>query len=253
MEQTLIPHSPHVGLCEAGYYPGVLYHLSFWFPADNMPLRIAFFYACGQFSGTISGLLAYALSFMNEVQGLYGWQWVLSASTNYPPTNLSKRWLFIIEGTPPICCGIYSFFFLPNFPDSNAKFLTEEDRRAIVDSLPKTQPRAGAKTWNAEQAKALFKDPTFPTFTLIWMCHAIGGWGVGTVLPTVIYELGLTDTAIAQLMTMVTPPPSLPEKLTLMSTFIQPAYAFGCSCLILWGYLIRKNLLSPWITAIGRK
>ena len=49
----------------------------------------------------------------------------------------------------------------------------------------------------------LFKDPSFFTFTLPWICHAIGGWGVSTVLPTVIYELGMTGTAEAQLMTMV--------------------------------------------------
>ena len=63
-------------LSEAGYYPGVLYHLSFWFPVNKMALRIAFFYACGQFSGTISGLLAFAISFMNGAGGLAGWRWV---------------------------------------------------------------------------------------------------------------------------------------------------------------------------------
>ena len=144
------------------------------------------------------------------------------------------RWVFIIEGIPAIICGVISFFWIPNFPDAKAKFLSEEEKRTIVDSLPKTQPTAGSKTWNSAQVKALFTDPTFPTFTLIWICHAIGGWGVGTVLPTVIYELGLTDTAVAQLMTM-------------------PAYAFGCSCLILIGWLIRTKKLISWVAAIGRK
>ena len=130
-------------------------------------------------------------------------------------------------------CGIISFFWIPNYPDANAKFLSEEEKQLIVDTLPKTQARAGAKTWDTAQVKALFKDPTFPTFTLIWVCHAIGGWGVGTVLPTVIYELGLTDTAVAQLMTM-------------------PAYAFGCSCLVLIGWLIRTKRLISWVAAIGR-
>lgn len=65
-----------LGAAEAGYYPGVLYHLSFWYPADRLPMRIAFLYACGMFSGTISGLLAYAISFMNGVAGLSGWRWV---------------------------------------------------------------------------------------------------------------------------------------------------------------------------------
>lgn len=175
-----------LGLAEAGYYPGVLYHLSFWYPADSMALRIAFFYACGQFSGTVSGLLAYALSFINGAGGLAAW-----------------RWVFIIEGIPPILLGVTTFFWLPNYPDEKANFVSAEERQVIVDSLPKTQPRGSAKTWNLDQVKALLCDPTSSTFTLIWVFHAIGGWGVGTVLPTVIYELGLTGTADAQLMTMV--------------------------------------------------
>ena len=176
-----------LGAAEAGFYPGVLYHLSFWYPSDQMALRIAFFYACGMFSGTISGLLAYAISFMNGVAGLAGW-----------------RWMFILEGIPAIFCGLYTYFFLPNYPDSS-KFFSEDEKRAIIANLPATQPNSKAKTWDWSQAKTLFRDPTFFTFTLLWICHAIGGWGVSTVLPTVIYELGMTGTAIAQLMTMVSP------------------------------------------------
>lgn len=149
-------------------------------------------------------------------------------------TGVRHRWVFIIEGIPAIICGIISFFWIPNFPDAKVKFLTSSEKQTIVDSLPKTQPTAASKTWNSAQVKALFTDPTFPTFTLIWVCHAIGGWGVGTVLPTVIYELGLTDTAVAQLMTM-------------------PAYAFGCSCLVFIGWLIRTKKLISWVAAIGRK
>jgi sugar phosphate permease len=71
-----------LGAAEAGFYPGVLYHLSFWYPTDKLPLRIGFFYACGMFSGTISGLLAYAISFMNGVSGLAGWRWVSYETTS---------------------------------------------------------------------------------------------------------------------------------------------------------------------------
>jgi hypothetical protein len=106
------------------------------------------------------------------------------------------------EGIPAIFCGVYTYFFLPNYPDS-CKFFSEDEKRAIIANLPATQPTSSAKTWDWTQAKTLFKDPTFFTFTLLWICHAIGGWGVSTVLPTVIYELGMTGTAVAQLMTMV--------------------------------------------------
>ena len=100
--------------------------------------------------------------------------------------------MFIIEGIPIILCGVYTFFRLPNYPDEKSTFVTPEEKQTILESLPKTQPNGHAKTWNSEQVKALFKDPTFPAFSLIWICHAIGGWGITTVLPTVIYELGLT-------------------------------------------------------------
>lgn len=73
-----------LGAAEAGFFPGVLYHLSFWYPTHRLPLRIAFFYACGMFAGTVSGLLAYAISFMNGTGGLAGWRWVNNAKCGLP-------------------------------------------------------------------------------------------------------------------------------------------------------------------------
>lgn len=90
-----------LGAAEAGFYPGVIYHLSFFYSPDSLSMRIGFFYACGMFSGTISGLLAYAISFMNGLGGLAGW-----------------RWLFILEGIPAILCGIVTLLFLPNCESS---------------------------------------------------------------------------------------------------------------------------------------
>lgn len=174
-----------LGLAEAGFYPGVLYHLSFWYAPNKLSLRIAFFYASGMFSGTISGLLAYAISFMNGAGGLAGW-----------------RWVFILEGLPAVLCSFVTYFFLPNYPETE-KFLTPEEKAAILADLPTEAPSMNAKTFNAAQLKELFVDPTLITFLLIWILHGIGGFGISFVLPTVIYELGMTDTARSQLMTMV--------------------------------------------------
>lgn len=49
----------------------------------------------------------------------------------------------------------------------------------------------------------MLKSPTFVPFTMIWITHGVGGWGISFVLPTVIYELGISNTGIAQVMTMV--------------------------------------------------
>lgn len=61
----------------------------------------------------------------------------------------------------------------------------------------------GSKTFDLDQIKTMFKSPTFVPFLVIWITHGIGGFGITFVLPTVIYELGISDTAISQLMTMV--------------------------------------------------
>lgn len=60
-----------------------------------------------------------------------------------------------------------------------------------------------AKTFQWNEVKALLRDPTVISFSLLWITHGIGGWGISFVLPTVIYELGMTSTAVSQLMTMV--------------------------------------------------
>ncbi|KAJ4360923.1 uncharacterized protein N0V89_001492 [Didymosphaeria variabile] len=203
-----------LGAAEAGFYPGVLYHFSFWYRTERLPLRIGFFYACGMFSGTISGLLAYAISFMNGAGGLAGW-----------------RWLFILEGMPAIFFAVITFFSLPNYPET-VKFLNETERKAVLDDLPKQAPTMQAKTFNREQAVSLFKDPTFVPFLMIWITHGIGGWGISFVLPTVIYELGISDTAISQVMTM--PPFTL-------------VFVILCSL----AYLIHTGRLSPWIAGLA--
>lgn len=60
-----------------------------------------------------------------------------------------------------------------------------------------------SKAFDLSHITSLFKNPTFVPFTLIWATHGIGGFGITFVLPTVINDLGMSDTTISQLMTMV--------------------------------------------------
>ena len=202
-----------LGVCEAGFTPCVIYHVSFWYPADRLPLRVAFFAAIGQLSGTFSGLLAFAISFLNGRAGLEGW-----------------RYLFILEGTPVVLCGIYSVFYLPDYPQ-DAAFLTEPEREHILEDHPNNQPYSTDKSWDWPQVKAVLRDPTTLTFCLVWACHAIGARGVMTVLPTVIYELGFTHTTVAQLLTM-------------------PPHLVGCILLAVIAWLISLKRLKPWLAAM---
>lgn len=176
-----------IGMAEAGFFPSVLYHYAFWYKPSEMPQRIAFFYSVGQVSSALSGLLAYAISYMDQLGGLSGW-----------------RWLFLLEGLPAIILSFVALW-LPDYPGT-AKMLTDEERLFLSKRLAAGTPK-GEKHWDFASLGVMIKDPTLYSFSLYWICHGIGGFGIGFALPTVIYQLGFTTAAKSQLMNMVGSPP----------------------------------------------
>ncbi|OTA98591.1 hypothetical protein M426DRAFT_107838 [Hypoxylon sp. CI-4A] len=202
-----------IGLAEAGFYPAVLYHMSFWYRPSEMPQRIAIFYSVGQLSPAVSGLLAYAIGFMDGLGGLSGW-----------------RWLFLIEGLPAIVLS-GAALWLPDYPET-ARMLTDRERVFLEGRLGETAPTGKKGFWDFKSLKKLIKDPTFYTFSLYWICHGIGGFGISTVLPTVIYELGFTTTSKSQLMNI-------------------PPYVSAFLFLNTIGYLLHKKTIRPWTTAVA--
>jgi MFS family permease len=174
-----------IGMAEAGFYPAVLYHMSFWYKPSEMPWRIALFYSVGQIASALSGLLAFAIGFMNGLGHLAGW-----------------RWLFLLEGLPAIILSVVALFGLPDYPQT-AKMLNEDERRFILDRLSSTAPSGASGNWDFKTLKVLFSDPTLYTFAVYWIAHGIGGFGVSYALPTVIYQLGFTTTSLSQLMNIV--------------------------------------------------
>ncbi|CAO2658168.1 Nn.00g074280.m01.CDS01 [Neocucurbitaria sp. VM-36] len=201
-----------IGMAEAGFFPSVLYHYAFWYKPSEMPQRIAFFYSVGQVSSALSGLLAYAISYMDQLGGLSGW-----------------RWLFLLEGLPAIILSFVAFW-LPDYP-ATTKLFTEEERVFLTKRLASSAPK-GTKHWDWPSLKVMVKIPTLYTFSLYWICHGIGGFGIGVALPTVIYQLGFTTTAKSQLMNI-------------------PPYVTAFLLLNTLGFMLQRKWIRPWVTAVG--
>lgn len=85
--------------------------------------------------------------------------------------------------------GVATFYLLPDYPQT-ASFLTESEKSVIINRLSRNAPSQTSKTWDKDQVLRLIKSPTFWSFTLVWGFHAVGGFGLAYVLPTVIYQLG---------------------------------------------------------------
>lgn len=106
-----------LGVAEAGFFPGVIYYLTLWFPATMRARAISRFYIALPLSSVVMGSLAGWLMGLNGTLGLSGWQW-----------------LFLIEGLPAAFFSIVILKYLPDSPDT-ANWLTTHERSWLRDQL----------------------------------------------------------------------------------------------------------------------
>jgi ACS family tartrate transporter-like MFS transporter len=103
-----------LGVAEAGFFPGVIFYVSQWFPPRLRARSISRFYIAWPLSVVVMGSVAGMLMGLDGRLGVTGWQW-----------------LFVIEGLPAIILGIIFFFFLPDGP-ATAPWLTAPERNAVI-------------------------------------------------------------------------------------------------------------------------
>ena len=98
-----------LGAFEAGFYPGVILYLTYWYPTARRARPFGLFMSASAFAGVIGGPLAGGiLTYLNGAYGWAGWQW-----------------LFLIEGAPSIVAGIVTLFYLTDRPQE-ARWLSSE-------------------------------------------------------------------------------------------------------------------------------
>src|ERR1700722_16313962 len=106
-----------LGVAEAGFFPGVIFYLTQWFPQELRARAISRFYISLPLSSVVTGLIAGPLLNLDGHLGLRGWQW-----------------LFLVEGIPAILLGIVFLLLLPDGPQQ-ATWLTEDERTWIIQHV----------------------------------------------------------------------------------------------------------------------
>jgi len=113
-----------LGVAEAGFFPGVIYYLTLWFPARKRAAAVSGFYTALPLSSTVMGALAGWLLDLDGRLGLHGWQW-----------------LFIVEGLPAALFSIVIWFALPDGP-AQAKWLSAEEKSWLQGELERDSSQA---------------------------------------------------------------------------------------------------------------
>jgi ACS family tartrate transporter-like MFS transporter len=113
-----------LGVAEAGFFPGIIYYLSTWFPAAQRARAISWFMVAIPLTIVIGGPLAGFLLDMHGLLGLSGWQW-----------------LFLIEGLPAVILGVVVFFYLTDRPQ-DARWLELAERTWLTQAISAEQARA---------------------------------------------------------------------------------------------------------------
>ncbi|MGH9324423.1 MAG: MFS transporter [Vicinamibacteria bacterium] len=146
-----------VGIAEAGFVPGILLYLTYWFPQSHRARANAVFMVAQPvtiaFGASISGLILQA---GDGVLGMSGW-----------------RWLFVIEGLPSVVLGIVAYFYLTSRP-REAGWLTEAEKEVLEKSLTSGE-RAGVP-----ERKSAFRELAGRNVILL----ALGYFGLTMTLNT---------------------------------------------------------------------
>lgn len=159
-----------LGLGEAGFFPGILYYLTFWYPDSRRAQAVAWFMMAVPVAGVCGGPLSgWIMASMDGSHGLSGWQW-----------------LFLLEGLPAVLLGVLTLFWLDDSPAS-AAWLTEQDKSRLAKILDceRTQ-RAGLV--HREFAAAV-KSRRVWSMTLLYFLLVIGLYGISFWMPQIIHEL----------------------------------------------------------------
>lgn len=161
-----------LGAFEAGFFPGVVLYLTYWFPAAQRARINGMFMTSFAIAGVVGGPIAgFIMSRMVGVGSLANWQW-----------------LFIIEGIPSVLAGIAVLRYLPEKP-AQAKWLTQAER----DHVSQVIAREDAAPEKHSDLKSLVRNPKVWLCALVYFCIVSGNATIAFWTPSVIKSLGIDN------------------------------------------------------------
>jgi D-galactonate transporter len=162
-----------LGACEAGFFPGIIFYLTLWFPAVYRARVISLFMLAIPISSIIGSPISGVLLGVTGL-GLDGWQW-----------------LFILEALPSVLVGLGVLVYLTDFP-RQARWL-QSDEIAWLENVQAAEKANKEKVEHLSLFQAL-TDIRILLCALVYFCLNAASYGIAFFLPTIIKGFGVSDT-----------------------------------------------------------
>jgi D-galactonate transporter len=160
-----------LGVAEAGFFPGIIFYLTLWFPAEYRARIVGYFMAAIPLSTVIGAPISGALLYMHGGLGLAGWQW-----------------LFIIEALPAIVLSGVVFFYLTDRP-VEANWLAPDERAWLAERLALEQrQRQAVRDYSVMEA---LLNPRVLGLSLVYFGAVATNYGLSFFLPQIVKTFGL--------------------------------------------------------------
>jgi len=166
-----------LGAAEAGFFPGVVLYLTYWFPGPERARAVAQFSTASMAAGIFGAPLSGVLLSMRGVVGLDGWQW-----------------LFLVEGIPAVVLGLIALLYLTDDPE-HARWLPPEEQTWLVAAIQRD--REEALRPHASTLRAGLMDPMVWRLSLMLFLIVTSGYGFSFFLPQIVKAFsGASDLAV---------------------------------------------------------
>ncbi|MED5608105.1 MFS transporter [Pseudomonas sp. JH-2] len=166
-----------LGVFEAGFFPGIVLYLTFWYPPQRRARVLALFcmaqVAAAFITSPVSGWI------LKNMHGLHGWE--------------GWQWMFFIEGMPTVLLGLLVLWLLPNGPQ-DARWLSADERELLRQGLQGTASDSEASGGHGKGAlAAVLRDPRIYLLAFGAFVSGCAGYFLAFWTPTIIRELGVAD------------------------------------------------------------
>jgi MFS family permease len=173
-----------LGAAEAGFFPGVILYLTYWFPSSRRAQTSALFLLSMPFAYATAGPLCGVLLNLEGVAGLSGWQW-----------------MFLGQGLPTVLVGVWVFFFLDDKP-ADARWLSAGERAAIEAAL--AEDRRGTTATLHLTFRESLRQPRLWILAAMYFLQVTGFYGLNAWLPPIFKsKLGVEGNVWIGLLTAV--------------------------------------------------